>query len=86
MAKRSKESFQKRAREKAREEKQALKRAKREARTSDDDNVSPDREDALLQEFARLSARYEANEISTDTFTEERNRIFESLGIEAESG
>ncbi|MGD2102962.1 MAG: hypothetical protein PVG83_12085 [Acidimicrobiia bacterium] len=82
MAKRSRESFQKRAREKARLEKQAEKRAKREARSSDDDEVSRVEEDELMQEFARLSARYEADEISDERFHEERHRIFVSLGIE----
>lgn len=37
-----------------------------------------------MQEFARLSSRYEANEISHDRFNEERHRIFVELGIEQE--
>lgn len=86
MAKRSRESFQKRAREKARQEKQAEKRAKRQSGPSDEDDVSRAEEDALMQEFARLSARYEANEISPENFKEERHRIFALLGIESESG
>lgn len=83
MAKRSSESFQKRAREKARQDKQEEKRAKRQARSSDDD-VSRADEDALMQEFARLSARYEADEISLESFNEERHRIFVELGLEPE--
>lgn len=86
MAKRSRESFQKRAREKAREEKKAEKRARRESALSDQEDVSRADEDALMQEFARLSARYEANEISQDSFNEERERIFGLLGIESGAG
>lgn len=81
MAKRSRESFQKRAREKARQEKQEEKRAKRQA-SSDGDDVSRAKEDALMQEFARLSERLEADEISLESFNEERERIFEELGLE----
>lgn len=84
MAKRSKESFQKRAREKARQDKQAEKRARRETRSPAEDEVSRAEEDSLMQEFARLSARYEADEISVESFNEERHRIFVELGLEQE--
>jgi len=83
VAKRSRESFQKRAREKARQDKQAEKREKRQTRESSDD-VSRKTEDSLMQEFARLNSRYEANEISHDAFNEERHRIFVELGLEPE--
>lgn len=82
MAKRSRESFQKRAREKARQEKQAEKRAQRQSSSSDTDEVSRAEEDALMQEFAQLSARFEADEISVQSFNEERERIFGELGLE----
>ncbi len=81
MAKRSRESFQKRAKEKARQEKQADKRAKRRS-ASDTDDVSRSEEDALMEEFAKLSERFEADEISPRKFDEERQRIFEELGLE----
>lgn len=85
MAKRSKESFQKRAREKARQEKKELKKAKKlESGPEDETDISRAQEDALMQEFARLSARYEADEISDDRFNEERHRIFVELGLEPE--
>lgn len=84
MAKRSRESFQKRAREKARQEKQAEKREKRQSSTPDDENVSQAEENALMEEFADLSARFEADEITTDQFNEERERIFGELGLEAQ--
>jgi hypothetical protein len=83
MARRSQESFQKRAREKARQEKQAIKRAKREdSPASDEESISRSEEDKLMQDFAKLSARYEAGQISSDQFDEERQRIFSELGLE----
>ncbi len=84
MAKRSRESFQKRAREKARQEKQAEKREKRQSSTQDDENVSKAEENALMEEFASLSARFEADQITTDEFNEERDRIFGELGLETD--
>jgi hypothetical protein len=83
MARRSQESFQKRAREKARQEKQAIKRAKREdSPASDEESISRSEEDKLMQDFAKLSARYEAGQISSEQFDEERQRIFSELGLE----
>ena len=82
MAKRSQQSFQKRARERARQEKQADKREKRQTSTSDGENVSKADETALMEEFAQLSARLEADQITMDTFNEERERIFGELGLE----
>lgn len=91
MGKRSRESFQKRAREKARQEKQAAKRAKRHGDEADDmpdeDATPPSRaeEDALMQEYARLSARYEKDQISSERYSEERRRIFVELGLEEDT-
>lgn len=84
MAKRSRESFQKRAREKARQDKQAEKRAKRQSDTPDDESITRAEEDSLMQEFAKLSARYEADQISTERYNEERQRIFVELGLESD--
>ena len=84
MARRSQESFQKRAREKARQEKQAEKRAKRHSDSSSDETITRSEEDALMQEFAALSARYEADQISTEQYDEERRRIFVELGLESD--
>lgn len=81
MAKRSRESFQKRAREKARQEKQADKRAKRQTDASSDETLTRSEEDSLMQEFAALSARYEADQITTERYNEERQRIFDELGL-----
>ncbi len=83
MAKRSRESIQKRLREKARQDKKAAKREKRETEPTDEETpTSREDEDALMQEFALLSARYESNQISSERYDEERHRIFVELGIE----
>ena len=80
---RSTESFQKRAREKARLEKKAEKQARRDSVSADDEKtLSTVEEDALMQEFAALSARHESGEISTEEYNDERQRIFDLLGIE----
>lgn len=79
---RSQESFQKRAREKARQEKKAEKKARREARSAEGDDLDRADENALMEEFATLSERFEANEISAAEFNEERHRIFAELGLE----
>lgn len=84
MAKRSRESFQKRAREKARQEKQEAKRARRQASSEVDEDVSRAEEDALMAQFAKLSERFEAEEISLQRFNEERERIFGELGLETD--
>jgi hypothetical protein len=85
VAKSSGESFQKRAREKARQEKQAEKRAKRQSDSSDvDEQLSKAEEDALMREFAALSARYESEQISAERYQEERHRIFVELGLESD--
>ena len=83
---RSSQSFQKRAREKARQEKKAEKMAKRLSESADDgDNLSKVEEDALMQDFAALSARYESDEISAEHYNEERQRIFSELGLESDA-
>lgn len=86
MAERGKESFQKRAREKARQEKQAEKRAKRRSGSSDDEGPSRASENALMEEFARLSARFEADRVSAEHYNEQRERIFNELGLDPELG
>ena len=82
MGSRSRESFQKRAREKARQEKQAEKREKRLSSSSDPETVTKAQENALMEEFATLSARFEADQISPDEFRQKRERIFEALGLD----
>lgn len=84
MAKRSRESFQKRAREKARQEKQADKREKRQSSTPYEGNAGKPDEAALMEEFASLSALLAANQMTTDEFNDERDRIFGELGLETD--
>ncbi|HEU4320953.1 MAG TPA: hypothetical protein VFS66_12845 [Acidimicrobiia bacterium] len=84
MAKRSRESFQKRAREKARQDKQAEKREKRQSSVDDDENVTKAEETALMEQFASLSERLEVGQITPDEFNEERERIFGELGLETD--
>lgn len=84
MAKRGREGALKRAREKARQDKQEAKRERRYARASDDDSDGAIDEDALMEEFARLSARYEANQLSEVEYNKARHRIFVALGVESD--
>lgn len=84
MAKRSRESILKRAREKAREEKKEARRERKEAKNFDETALPEADENALMEEFALLSARYEANEMTEDRYNSERQRIFDELGIETD--
>jgi hypothetical protein len=72
----------KRARERARLEKQEAKRLRREE-LSDGTPTSSEAEAAVLMEqFRQLSERRAANTVSQAEFVEERRRIFELLDIE----
>ncbi len=51
-------------------------------RQSEDSSHSDIDEQALLEKFARLSERYETNQINTETYESERHRLFVALGIE----
>jgi seryl-tRNA synthetase len=75
----------KRAREKARMERQAAKRERREsaAAAAADRGEGPD-EDALMEEFRELSERHAAGRVAEDVYNQERHRIFVELGIETE--
>lgn len=84
MAKRGREGVLKRQREKARQEKQQAKREKRQARESDAPTEPEVNEDALMEEFARLSARFDNDQIPADLYEKERHRIFVALGIESD--
>lgn len=84
MAKRSREGALKRAREKARQEKKEAKRERKEAVTADEPALPEAEETALMEEFARLSARYEANQLTERQYEVQRQRIFEELGIETQ--
>ena len=86
MSKRGGDAALKRAREKAHQERQDAKRIKREARFEVEQKLSNDGENALMEEFARLSAQYEASQVSGERFNAERDRIFTALGIASENG
>ena len=79
---RSGETFAKRQREKARQEKQAAKRARRlekdEAETTDD---APDL-DALMEEFRIINEAHAAGELEAEEFEERRDKILLQLGVE----
>lgn len=81
MAGRSREAALKRIREKARREKQEAKRERRNAR-ADKTTTHEVNEDALMEEFARLSADYEANRLTEVQYLDARHRIFVALGVE----
>lgn len=83
MARRGREAALKRAREKARQEKREAKREKRLARDAEEGEDEAVDEAGLMEEFARLSERLEASEISTQEYETERSRIFEALNIES---
>ena len=78
------ETFNKRAREKARQEKQEAKRARRHSRSTETSNQPNPNEEALMEEFARLSAQYEAGQMSEADYSDQRRRIFAELGIETD--
>lgn len=84
MARRGREAMNKRARERAREEKKEAKQEKREARSEELSAAPEIDEAALMNEFARLSERFSANQLSKSEYDEERRRIFEELGIETD--
>ena len=75
----------KRAREKARLERQAAKRQRRESGPNDAavPTDGPD-ETALMEEFRRLSERHAAGQVGEAIYLQERHRIFVELGIESE--
>lgn len=80
----NREAALKRAREKARQEKREAKQERAEARKADVSDTDPAKEQALMEQFARLSERHASNEIATATYEEERHRIFVELGIESD--
>lgn len=84
MARRGREAMNKRARERSRQQKQEAKQEKREARSEESASAEAVDEAALMDEFARLSERYSADEITGSEYAEERRRIFDELGIESD--
>lgn len=89
MAGRSRQSHDKRQREKRKAEKAAMKRARRQNKdvgpqtTTDTDEPEPDK-DALMERFRVLNEKHAAGEISTEEFEQENNEILMALGVEVE--
>ena len=82
MAKRGREGIAKRARDRARQQKQAAKRERRQSGAAPAEDVDAPDESALMEEFRILSERRAAGSVSEDEYSEERQRIFEQLGID----
>ena len=80
----NREAALKRAREKARLDKREAKQEKKAAKQLADSERQVVDEQALWEQFARLSERHEANEISSQMYAAERQRILEALGIETD--
>ncbi len=79
---RSGETFAKRQREKARQEKQAAKRARRlEKDEAEVDEEAPDL-DALMEEFRIINEAHAAGELESEEFEERRDKILMQLGVE----
>ena len=74
----------KRARERARLERQEAKRRRRQAFAEAAETKETPDEAALMEQFRLLSERYAAGNVSEDTYTSERHRIFVELGIESD--
>ena len=83
MAGRGHQTFAKRQRERAKQERAAQKRERREERKSQADAAEDGGldEDALLEQFRVLSEKHDAGEISDESFEERRAKIFEQLGL-----
>ena len=75
------ESFQKREREKRRQERAAEKRERQETRKSEP--VEEIDTDALMERFRILSEQYAAKQIDEETYEAERFEIFTALGVAA---
>ena len=83
------ESFEKRNREKRRQERQAAKRDRRHSRGDGEDDTeeagaAPD-ESALMEQYRVLSERHASGVIDDRAFESGRHEIFVALGLEAQS-
>ena len=86
MAGKGRQSWEKRQREKAKRDKQALKRERREEKgvDGDEETVSDEgpSEQELYERFAKLSKKHANGEIDDEVFETKRAELFEQLGIE----
>jgi hypothetical protein len=74
------ETFQKRERERKRQERAAERRERREARKNDTDEAPVSTED-LMEQFRVLSEQHAAGTIDNETYETERTAIFVQLGV-----
>jgi hypothetical protein len=82
VAGRSHQQYEKRLRERAKQEKADAKRARRsEKRDEDAEGEAGPTEDELLEAVRVLNEQHAAGEIDTETFEEQRAELFEQLGI-----
>lgn len=79
------ETFQKRERERKRQERAALKSERREARRTNTDE-EPVSTDALMEEFRILSERHASGAVDSETYEAERAAIFVQLGLADQHG
>lgn len=79
----NREAALKRAREKARLDRREAKRAKRAARQPAETEGPTVDEQALWEQFAKLSEQHENGSISHQQYEADRHRILEALGIES---
>jgi hypothetical protein len=86
MAGRGSERFEKRLRERARQEKAAAKRARRADRKDGEDETDEDgapkpSEDELLEQVRILNEQHAAGDVDDESFEERRLELFEQLGL-----
>jgi hypothetical protein len=79
---RSGETFAKRQREKARQEKQAAKRARRLEKDDEESTEEAPDLDALMEEFRIINEAHAAGELDSEEFEERRDDILMKLGVE----
>jgi hypothetical protein len=75
------ESFEKRQREKKRQERAAEKRQRRETRGDEAENPEVEDTEALMERFRVLSEQHAAGIVDAETYEAERLVIFELLGL-----
>ena len=79
------ESFEKREREKKRQQRSAAKRERRETRSKTDTAASPVDSTELMERFRVLSEQFAAGGIAPERYEDQRREIFRALGLEPTS-
>jgi hypothetical protein len=76
------ESFEKREREKKRQQRSAAKRERREARAEPDTGADVVDSEELMERFRILSERYAAGAVTREQYEVQRLQIFGDLGLD----